>query len=169
METLGTEALTLRERAKRLDRMPGALFQSTEPALKDIRFHAINSLYRYDQLELSNHNVYALPVADALIAPGGDSLHISKDGVFSPIAGGQLLFPRDSAFHLFYDCDLLVANGQQYSGKGTIDYIGVDEKKQPVYMTQIARVQGCGKSWGRGGRRGACRSDWRPILRRGRQ
>ena len=149
METLGTEALTLRERAKRLDRMPGALFQSTEPALKDIRFHAINSLYRYDQLELSNHNVYALPVADALIAPGGDSLHISKDGVFSPIAGGQLLFPRDSAFHLFYDCDLLVANGQQYSGKGTIDYIGVDEKKQPVYMTQIAPdVQGVSTAQG---------------------
>ena len=45
METQGTEALTLRERNKRLDRMPGALFQSTDPALKDIRFHAINSLY----------------------------------------------------------------------------------------------------------------------------
>ena len=138
METQGTEALTLRERNKRLDRMPGALFQSTDPALKDIRFHAINSLYRYDQLELSNHNVYALPIADALIAPGGDSLHISKGGVFSLISGGQLLFPRDSAFHLFYNCDLLVANGQKYSGKGTIDYIGIDEKKQPVYMTQIA-------------------------------
>ena len=138
METQGTEALTLRERSKRLDKMPGALFQSTDAALKDIRFHAINSLYRYDQLELSNHNVYALPIADALIAPGGDSVHISKGGVFSLMAGSQLLFPRDSAFHLFYNCDLMVANGQKYSGKGTIDYISVDEKKQPVYMTQIA-------------------------------
>lgn len=138
METQGTEALTLHERSKRLDRMPGALFQSTTPALHDIRFHAINSMYRYDNLELSNHNVYALPVADALIAPGGDSLHISKGGLFAPIADGQLLFPRDSGFHLFYKCDLLVENGLKYSGKGTIDYIGVDEKKQPVYMTQIA-------------------------------
>ena len=138
METQGTEALTLHERSKRLDRMPGALFQSTTPALHDIRFHAINSTYQYDNLELSNHNVYALPVADALIAPGGDSLHISKGGLFAPIADGQLLFPRDSGFHLFYKCDLLVENGLKYSGKGTIDYIGVDEKKQPVYMTQIA-------------------------------
>lgn len=138
METNGTEALTLRERSKRIDRMPGALFQSTDAALKDIQFHAINNLYKYDQLELSNHNVYALPVADALIAPGGDSLHISKGGQFSLMGGSQLLFPRDSAFHLFYDCDLMVKNGQSYSGKGTIDYIGVDEKKQPVYMTEIA-------------------------------
>ncbi len=138
METQGTEALTLHERSKRLDRMPGALFQSTTPALHDIRFHAINSTYQYDNLELSNHNVYALPVADALIAPGGDSLHISKGGLFAPIADGQLLFPRDSGFHIFYKCDLLVENGLKYSGKGTIDYIGVDEKKQPVYMTQIA-------------------------------
>ena len=138
METLGTEALTLRERAKRLNRMPGARFESTDPQLKDIRFCAINSNYRYDDLELSNHNVYALPIADALIAPAGDSLHISKGGAMSLIQGGQLLFPRDSAFHLFYNCDLMVKNGQQYSGKGTIDYISQDEKKQPIYMTEIA-------------------------------
>jgi hypothetical protein len=53
------------------------------------------------------------------------------------IQGGQLLFPRDSAFHLFYNCDLMVKNGQQYSGKGTIDYVSQDEKKQPIYMTDI--------------------------------
>lgn len=138
METLGTEALTLRERAKRLDRMPGARFESTDPKLKDIRFCAINSNYRYDDLELSNHNVYALPIADAIIAPAGDSLHISKGGDMALIQGGQLLFPRDSAFHLFYGCDLLVKNGQQYSGKGTIDYVSQDEKRQPVRMTEIA-------------------------------
>ncbi len=138
METLGTEALTLRERAKRLGQMPGARFESTDPKLKDIRFCAINSNYRYDDLELSNHNVYALPIADALIAPAGDSLHISKGGEMALIQGGQLLFPRDSAFHLFYNCDLLVKNGQQYSGKGTIDYVSQDEKRQPIYMTQIA-------------------------------
>ena len=138
METGGTEALTLRERSKRLDKMPGARFESTDPKLKDIRFCAINSLYEYDNLELSNKNVYALPIADALIAPAGDSLHLSKGGAMSLIKGGELLFPRDSAFHLFYNCDLMVKNGQQYSGKGTIDYVSADEKKQPIYMTEIA-------------------------------
>ncbi|MCQ2294851.1 MAG: hypothetical protein MJZ67_04285 [Bacteroidales bacterium] len=138
METLGTEALTLRERAKRLNKMPGARFESTDPKLKDIHFCAINSRYQYDNLELSNHNVYALPIADALIAPAGDSLHISSGGVMSQIKGGELLFPRDSAYHLFYNCDLMVKNGQQYGGSGTIDYISQDEKKQPILMTQIA-------------------------------
>lgn len=138
METNGTEALTLRERAKRLNKMPGARFESTDPKLKDIRFCAINSTYQYDNLELSNHNVYALPIADALIAPAGDSLHISSGGAMSLIKGGQLLFPRDSAFHLFYNCDLVVKNGQQYDGKGTIDYVSEDEKKQPIQVTEIA-------------------------------
>ena len=138
METNGMEAVPLRDRAKRLNKMPGARFESTDPKLKSIRFCAINSTYQYDNLELSNHNVYALPIADALIAPAGDSLHISKGGDMSLIQGGQLLFPRDSAFHLFYNCDLMVKNGQQYSGKGTIDYIAHDESKQPIYMTEIA-------------------------------
>ena len=138
METGGMEAVPLCDRAKRLNKMPGARFESTDPKLKDIRFCAINSMYKYDALELSNHNVYALPIADALIAPSGDSLHISQGGVMSLIKGGQLLFPRDSAFHLFYNCDLSVKNGQQYSGQGTIDYVGMDEKKQPIYMTEIA-------------------------------
>ncbi|MCQ2274860.1 MAG: hypothetical protein MJZ86_08730 [Bacteroidales bacterium] len=138
METNGTDALTLRERAKRLHKMPGARFESTDPKLKDIRFCAINSTYQYDNEELSNHNVYALPIADALIAPSGDSLHLSKGGEMSLIKGGQLLFPRDSCFHLFYNCDLMVKNGQQYSGKGTIDYVSQDEKRQPIYMTEIA-------------------------------
>ena len=137
METQGMEAVTLRDRAKRLNRMPGARFESTDPKLKNIRFSAINSMYQYDNLELSNHNVYALPIADALIAPSGDSLHISQGGQMQLIKGGQLLFPRDSAYHLFYNCDLMVANGQQYGGKGIIDYIGTDEKKQPIYMTEI--------------------------------
>lgn len=138
METGGMEAVPLRERSKRLSQMPGARFESTDPKLKDIRFCAINSVYQYDNLELSNHNVYALPIADALIAPGGDSLHISNGGVMSLIQGGELLFPRDSAFHLFYNCDLLVKNGKEYGGKGTIDYVGVDERKQPIQMTEIA-------------------------------
>ena len=137
METQGMEALPLRDRAKRLNKMPGAHFESTDPKLKNIRFSAINSTYQYDELELSNHNVYALPIADALIAPSGDSLHISQGGQMQLIKGGQLLFPRDSAYHLFYNCDLMVANGQQYGGKGVIDYIGTDEKKQPIYMAEI--------------------------------
>lgn len=138
MTTDGIEGLTLRERARRLKQMPGARFESTDPKLANIRFCAINSAYRYDDLELSNHNVYALPIADALIAPGGDSLHISQGGMMSMIEDGQLLFPVDSAFHLFYKCNLVVKNGKQYSGKGTIDYVSMDEKKQPIQMTEIA-------------------------------
>lgn len=137
MESNGIEALTLRERAKRLGDMPGARFESTDPRLKNIRFNAISSTYLYDDLELSNHNVYALPIADALIAPSGDSIHISKGGDMKLIQGGQLLFPRDSAFHYLTACDLLVKNGQQYSGKGTITYVSQDDKKQPIYMTSI--------------------------------
>lgn len=137
METGGMEAVGLRDRAARLDQMPGARFESTDPKLKNIRFCAINSTYNYDALELSNHNVFALPVADAVIAPSGDSLHLSKGGDMSLIKGGSLLFSRTNGFHLFYNCDLLVANGQQYSGKGTIDYVGEDEKPQPIYMNEI--------------------------------
>ena len=137
-ETQGVDALTLRERNQRLDRMPGAHFESTDPKLRDIRFSAIHSTYHYDAEELSARSVFALPVADALIAPGNDSLHISKGGMMSMIKGAQVLFPRDSAFHLFYGCDILVDNGQRYSGKGTIDYVSMDDKRQPIQMNAIS-------------------------------
>lgn len=138
LETQVMEAVPLRERAKRLASMPGARFESTDPKLKNIRFSAINSNYRYDDLELASKNVFALPIADALIAPGGDSLHISKGGAMSLIKNGQLLAARGNGYHLFYNCDLMVADGARYSGKGTIDYVSEDEKKQPIYMNEIS-------------------------------
>ena len=137
-ESGGMEAVALRDRAKRMNRMPGARFESTDPKLKNIRFCAIHSDYRYDDLELSNHNVFALPIADALIAPSGDSLHISKGGEMSLIKNGSLLAERDSCFHLFYKCDIMVTDGKKYGAKGYIDYVSEDDKKQPIYMTEIA-------------------------------
>jgi len=138
LETGGAESLTLAERSRRLDKMPGARFESVTPQQKDIRFNAVGSTYLYDREELTARNVFALPIADALIAPAADTLHFSRGGGLSLLKGAQALFPRDSAFHLFHHCDLLVDNGQKYSGKGVIDYVGADQKPQPVTCSAIA-------------------------------
>lgn len=138
LETGGMEALPLRERAKRLDAMPGARFLSTDPKQYNLQFYAINSNYQYDALQLSNHNVFALCVADAVIAPSGDSLHISNGGAIDLIKNSQLLASRENAYHLFYNADIIVNNGRQYSAKGTIDYIDQEEVKQPIFMAEIA-------------------------------
>ena len=138
METQGMEALPLRERAQRMDRMPGVRFESTDPKLHDIRFSAIGSTYLYNDLELSSHNVFALPIADVLIAPAADTLHISKGGNMTMLKDAQILASAQNGNHLFYNCDVIVDHGKKYSAKGTIDYIALDDSHQPIALKSIA-------------------------------
>ena len=138
METDGMGALPLRERAKRMDKMPGAHFESTDPKLHGIKFSAIGSEYLYNELELTNRNVFALPIADVLIAPPADTLHISQGGNMSMMKGAQLLASVENGNHLFYDCDIIVEHGKKYSGKGVIDYVALDDSRQPITVTSIA-------------------------------
>lgn len=137
METGGMEVLPLRERAKRMDRMPGAHFESTDPKLHDIRFSAINSRYLYNDLELTNHNVFALPIADVLIAPAADTLHISKGGTMTMLKDAQILASAQNGNHLFYNCDVIVDHGKKYNAKGTIDYVALDDSRQPIAIKSI--------------------------------
>lgn len=138
METGGLETANIRERNQQLGRMPGARFESTDPKMQHLAYNAIHSTYHYNDEELTNHNVFALPIADATIAPAADTLHVSRGGVVQLLHDAEVLFPRQGAFHRFYGCDVMVANGQQYSGKGTIDYLGIEDKPQPIAVSEIA-------------------------------
>ena len=56
----------------------------------------------------------------------------------SMMKGAQLLASAANGNHLFYDCDVIVEHGQKYSARGTIDYIALDDSRQPVTITSIA-------------------------------
>lgn len=133
----GMEGLSLRERFAHKEQ-PGALFVSTDPTKDSLNFHAVRSTYMYDAGQLGCRQVFTVNVADAVVAPGGDTLHISRGGVISLLKHSQILANRDKRFHLIYDADVLLDGAKKYNGKGTIDYVDVDNKKQKIYLTEIA-------------------------------
>ena len=133
----GLEGLTLRERFAHKEQ-PGALFVSTDPTKDSLNFHAVRSSYLYNAGQLSCRQVFTVQSADAVIAPGGDSLHVRQGGAIDLMKHSQILANREKRYHLIYDADVILSGARKYSGKGYIDYVDVNEKKQRIYLTDIA-------------------------------
>lgn len=133
----GLEGLTLRERFAHKEQ-PGALFVSTNPTKDSLNFHAVRSTYLYNAGQLTCRQVFTVNSADAVIAPGGDTLHIRQGGTIDLMKHSQILASRENRYHLIYDADVLLDGARKYSGKGYIDYVDVDNKKQRIYLSSIA-------------------------------
>lgn len=138
--TQGLEGLVLRER---LDRdQPGAWFVSTKKVKRastddSLSFYATRADYHYNDLQLSCRNVFVVKVADAAIAPAADTMHIAAGGAIDMLHHAQILANTTTRQHLFYDADVMIFDATRYSGKGYIDYVDVEEKKQPIRMNAI--------------------------------
>ena len=133
----GLEGLTLRERFARKEQ-PGARFVSTDPTKDSLQFHAVRSTYLYDAGQLSCRQVFTVNSADAVIAPGGDTIHVRQNGMIDLMKHSQILASRDNRFHLIYDADVMLAGAKKYSAKGYIDYVDEENRKQKVYLTEVA-------------------------------
>lgn len=135
--TMGLEGLTLRERFSHPEQ-PGAYFVSTDPQRDSLHFHSCRSSYLYNAGQLSCKQVFLLNIGDAVAAPGGDSLHIRAGGDIDLLHKSQILASRANRFHLFYDADILVKGAKDFSAKGYIDYVDQNEKRQKIYLNEIA-------------------------------
>ena len=133
----GLEGLALRERFAHKEQ-PGALFVSTDPTKDSLNFHAVRSTYLYNAGQLTCRQVFTINSADAVIAPGGDTLHVRQGGAIDLMKHSQILASRDNRYHLIYDADVILAGAQKYSAKGNIDYEDENGKKQRIYLTDIA-------------------------------
>ena len=142
LEPEGLDAMDIRLRLPKLADMPGARFVSTDPKRRHLTHHATLGSYRYEQADLSCLGVYLLAVADAAIAPAGDSVHIVKGGEMRVLNGATLLCNRDSAFHLVGEAYLVVAASDSYTGKGYTSYPDEQEGSQRIYLSDISVVGG---------------------------
>ncbi len=133
----GLEGLTLRERFAHKEQ-PGALFVCTDASKDSLNFHAVRSTYLYNAGQLTCRQVFTVNSADAVIAPGGDTLHISEGGAISLLRHSQILANRDSRHHLIYDADVMLASAREYSAKGYIDYVDENDRRQKIRLSSIA-------------------------------
>lgn len=133
----GLEGLTIRERFMHKEQ-PGALFVSTDPTKDSLHFHAVRSTYLYNAGHLTCRQVFLVNSADAVIAPGGDTLHVRQGGAIDLMKHSQILASRENRYHHIYDADVILAGARKYSAKGYIDYVDVDDRKQRIYLSSIS-------------------------------
>ncbi|MCQ2299030.1 MAG: hypothetical protein MJZ81_02750 [Bacteroidales bacterium] len=132
----GMGALALKERVER-GSMPGARFVSTDPQRDSLEWNSVQPTYYYNVAELTANGVFMVNTADAAVAPGGDTLHIRQGGAMNLMNKAQILASRDNKYHLIYDADVMVNGRYKYTGKGYIDYVDENEKKQKIFLSEI--------------------------------
>jgi hypothetical protein len=138
----GLDGMDIRQRLNKRGDMPGVRFVSTDPKRDELTYHSLLSTYKYDLGDLSSQGVYLIHVADAAIAPAHDTIHVNKGGEMRVLNHAQLVFNRDSAYHLVVDADLLVKGAGSYTGKGFYDFRNDQDKPQRLLLDDITVVNG---------------------------
>ena len=142
----GLDAMGIRLRLPKAADLPGARFVSTDPKRRMLSHNALLSTYRYEKADLSCDGVFLLTVADAVIAPAGDSVHITKGGEMRVLNNAQLLCNRQQAFHHVTEAYLVIESADSYTGKGYILYPEGSEvdpqRQQRIYLSDISVQNG---------------------------
>lgn len=150
--TEGLDAMDIHLRLPKIDDLPGARFVSSDPKRHGLTYHSLISSYRYERADLSSRGVYLIAVADAAIAPAGDSVHIDKGGEMRVLNNATLVCNRADAWHTVSDAYLLVKGSDNYTGKGYIVYPENAERPedaQRIYLNDIS-VNNSGTTVGTG-------------------
>ncbi len=137
----GLDAMGIKLRLPKAADLPGARFVSTDPARQGLTHYALLTDYRYERADLSCAGVYLISVADAAIAPAGDTVHITRGGEMQVLKGASLVCDRTNAWHVVTDAYLLVAGANSYTGKGYIGYPEDEENeenRQRIYLSDIS-------------------------------
>lgn len=137
----GLDGMELRMRLPKAGDLPGARFVSTDPKRGQLAFNALLSSYRYNAADLTSTGVYLITVADAAIAPDGDTVHIDKGGAMRPFNNATLLCDRTNAWHLVSNAYILVEGADSYNGKGYITWPenSTDTSaRQRIYMSDLS-------------------------------
>lgn len=137
LSTDGMEMLGIRERVARPD-MPGARLVSSDPKQDSLSFHAVRSIYNYNDAVLQCKKVFLVDVADVAVAPAGDTLRIGPNGTVDLLRHSQILASKGTKYHHFYDADVMIGGARQYAAKGTYNYVDEEEQRRRIHFDTIA-------------------------------
>lgn len=138
----GMDGMDIRMRIMKLGDMPGVRFVSTDPKQKGLEFNSLRGTYRYNDAHLQGQSAYLISVADAAIAPAGDSLNVAKGGVMGELKGASLVCNRTDGYHYIYNADLTVASAESYTGRGYINYLDDLKNRHRLYLNDISVSNG---------------------------
>ena len=131
----GMENIDMRQRIHK--GLPGALYVATSPSHDSLNFYATEGLFRYNQARMTNKNVFLVYVADAAIAPNGDSLEILAKGKMAKLEKARIVADVENKYHLMYDASVDISSRTMYTASATIDYIDENKKVQKIFLSTV--------------------------------
>lgn len=114
---------------------PGALFVATQA--DSLNFYATQGIYKYNPAQLSAKDVFIVYVADAAIAPAGDTLQILAKGKMKTLENAKIVADVENRNHLIYDATVNIASRTDYTASGVVDYTDEDSKKQKIFLSAV--------------------------------
>lgn len=138
MSQKGRESVPLMSPAELLKVPPGMeekpTFLSTNNMKDTLKFQSGSASYFLKDEYLMVKDVNYIPVADALIQPGGGILYVEKGARIRPTENAVVAVNNR---HLIHSARLNIESSADYSGSGKYDYISDDGSAQVIDFSEI--------------------------------
>lgn len=109
-------------------------FLSTNNMKDTLKFQSGSASYFLQDEYLMVKDVNYIPVADALIQPGGGVLYIERGARIRPTENAVVAVNNR---HLIHSAELNIESSASYSGSGKYDYVSADGSNQVIEFTDI--------------------------------
>lgn len=116
--------------------LKGSEFVSTSPAMDSLQFFTVNAMYDLKENLIFCEDVKIIHVADAAVFPGDGKVLIGKNGKINPLENATII--TKNKYHRFDNATVAIASRKYYTGKGTYNYISLDESLQTIHFEKIS-------------------------------
>jgi len=115
----------------------GSEFISVHPLQDSLKFFAAKARYNLRTNVINAEDVRIIKVADAAVFPDSGSVRIFRDAQMQTLKRAIIIANTKSKFHQFYQSEVSVASRKKYTGRGMLDYIDRDGKREKVEFNSI--------------------------------
>jgi len=115
----------------------GSEFISVHPLQDSLKFFAARARYNLRTNVIDAEDVRIIKVADAAVFPDSGSVRIFRDAQMQTLKHAIIIANTKSKFHQFYQSEVSIASRKMYTGRGMLDYIDRDGKREKIEFNSI--------------------------------
>jgi len=123
----------------------GSEFISVHPLQDSLKFFAARARYNLRTNVINAEDVRIIKVADAAVFPDSGKVSILRDAQIPTLKHAIIIANTKSKYHQFYQSEVSLASRKVYTGKGMLDYIDRDGKREKIEFQSI-RVDSSGQT-----------------------
>ena len=123
----------------------GSEFISVHPLQDSLKFFAAKARYNLRTNVINAEDVRIIKVADAAVFPDSGNVKIFRDAEMQTLKHAIIIANTKSKYHQFYQSEVSIASRKRYTGRGMLDYLDRDGKREKIEFSSI-RVDSSGQT-----------------------